>query len=49
VSTEWDDEGHRVSGLVPAAQALFTPVWPESAWPGRPQAPLVSYAYSCCG
>jgi hypothetical protein len=49
VSAEWDDDGHRVSGLVPAAQALLTPIWPESAWQGRPQAPLVSYAYSCCG
>lgn len=49
VSTEWDDDGLRVSGLVPAAQALLTPVWPESPWPGRPEAPLFSYAYSCCG
>ncbi len=50
VSSEWDsDDGHRVSGLVPAAQALLTPIGPESARPGRPQAPLVSYAYSCCG
>ena len=40
VNTEWDDDGHRVSGLVPAAQALLTPVWPESAWPGREDVPF---------
>ena len=49
ISAEWDDGGHRASGLVPAAQALLMPIWPESAWQGRPQAPLISYAYSCCG
>jgi hypothetical protein len=48
VGTEWDEDGLRASGLVPAAQALLMPVWPEGEWEGRPRAPLVGYAYSCC-
>ena len=49
IGAEWDAQGQRASGLVPAAQALLTPVWPASAWnEERLRAPLVAYAYSCC-
>jgi hypothetical protein len=50
VAAEWDEEGHRAPGLVPAGQAALMPIWPRSAWNSeRPKGPLVGYAYSCCG
>jgi hypothetical protein len=50
VGAEWDEEGHRASGLVPAAQALMAPIWPRSAWTSqRPRPPVLEYAYTCCG
>jgi hypothetical protein len=49
VGAEWDEEGYRASGLVPAAQALVTPIWPRAANADRPLPPVVGYAYTCCG
>jgi hypothetical protein len=49
IGAGWDAHGQRASGLVPAAQALMTPVWPASAWnEERLRVPLVAYAYTCC-
>lgn len=49
IGAEWDAQGQRASGLVPAAQALMTLVWPASAWnEDRLRAPFVAYVYTCC-
>jgi len=49
VQTEWDEQGGKASGFVPAAQATAMPVWPRSAWNGeRARSPAVGYTYTCC-
>lgn len=50
VGAEWDEDGSRASGLVPATQALTAPIWPRSEWNSeRRRAPILGYAYTCCG